>query len=404
MEPIDKNLPADSLPETEAAEVQPDESVMVEPALSGDVPPTAISDEAASTEAASDESEKASSQDAASGTYRGINILKFWLMPFVCFASFGFPGPYGAFVSRLSLFAPIAFYILCGFLLSAKEKDDPDIYKRLMKRSARQFALIFVILVIMNGVLLGATGMFGEAASQIFRKRTLFNIIVLCTWPFPIGETIWFIQSLLYARIILFFMNKYGLMKHYKKVLAATALFAVLFGEFAGIIHFDFHGYTSIPGNAITRAIPYMLLGRLLYEKRDALLTRPSWNYCLAFLVGIFASIGEIMLLSRIGLLVYTGHMIGYGIMAFSACCLFLKMKDVEKNFFVIHGRSYSWRIYVLSQPVGNLLLLWAGFVAPTFYVLMQVFGGIIVYPVCLAICFGIGYVRHLVREEKRMP
>ena len=108
-------------------------------------------------------------------------------------------------------------------------------------------------------------------------------MIVLCTWPFPVGETIWFIQALLYARVILWFMNKYGLMKHYKKILIVTALLTVFFGEFAGIIRFNFHGYTYIPGNAITRALPYMLLGRFLYEKREALFSRPSWKYCLAF-------------------------------------------------------------------------------------------------------------------------
>ena len=69
-------------------------------------------------------------------SYLGANILKFFLMPFVCFASFGFPGPFGNYVSRLSLFAPIAFYILCGFLSAAHENDDPEIYKRLMKRAA----------------------------------------------------------------------------------------------------------------------------------------------------------------------------------------------------------------------------------------------------------------------------
>ena len=78
-------------------------------------------------------------------------------------------------------------------------------------------------------------------------------------------------------------MNKYGLMKHYKKVLIVTALISLFLGEFAGIIRFNFHGYTYIPGNGITRALPYMLLGRFLYEKREALFSRPSWKYCLAF-------------------------------------------------------------------------------------------------------------------------
>ena len=324
-------------------------------------------------------------------TYRGANVLKFFLMPFVCFASFGFLGAYGNIVSRLSLFAPIAFYILCGFLSTAKEERHPEIYGKLMKRSAGQFAIVFMILIIMNGILMGITGSFAEIIPMYFTKRILFNAIVMCTWPFQMGETIWFIQSLFYARVILFFMNKYDLMKHYKKVLLATALLTVLFGEFAGIIHFNFHGYTYIPGNAITRALPYMLLGRLIFEKRHSLFARPSWNYYLAFLAGIAAAIAEIIILSRIGRLVYTGHMIGYGIMAFAACCLFLKKTDVHrKNYFYQHGRNYSWRIYVLSQPIGHLLFLFASFVSPGVYLLMNFLGGIIVYLVCLIITFVI--------------
>ena len=336
-------------------------------------------------------------------SYLGANILKFFLMPFVCFASFGFPGPFGNYVSRLSLFAPIAFYILCGFLSAARENDDPEIYKRLMKRAAGQFALIFIILIIMNGIFFGVTGLYREIPSQLFNKRSLFEIIILCTWPFPFGETIWFIQALFYARVILWFMNKYGLMKHYKKFLIVTALISLFLGEFAGIIRFNFHGYTYIPGNAITRALPYMLLGRFLYEKREALFSRPSRNYCLAFFAGILAAIAEILILGRTGCLVYTGHMIGYGIMAFSACCFFLKMKDVKINFFVIHGKRYCWLIYVLSQPVGHLLLLLAAFAGPGIYMLMQILGGVAVYPVCLAMAFGIGYVWYQITEEEEI-
>lgn len=98
-------------------------------------------------------------------------------------------------------------------------------------------------------------------------------------------------------------MNKYGLMKHYKKVLIVTALISLFLGEFAGIIRFNFHGYTYIPGNGITRTPPYMLLGRFLYERREALFSRPSWKYCLAFFAGILAAIAENLILGRTGCL-----------------------------------------------------------------------------------------------------
>ena len=416
-----KIVKADSLPETISADSGSAESASAVSVTTEHTSDARTSEGSVTTDYASfddasedhasvdSESEESESTDADSGkwvsgrTNRGANMLKFFLMPFVCFISFGFQGPHGYYVMRLSLFAPIAFYILCGFMLAAKEEKHPEIYKRLMKRSAGQFALIFAILVVMNGVALWVTGSLGQAVSLIFTKKVFFEIIVLCIWPFQVGETIWFIQSLFYARVILYFMHKRGLMRHYKKVLIIIALLTVLFGEFAGIIHFNFLGYTYIPANAITRAIPYMLLGRLIYEKRDAFFSRPSWNYCLLFFVGIFAAIAEMNILSKIGRLVYSGHMLGYGVMAFSACCLFLKMRDVRRNFFVKHGKNYSWRIYLLSQPVGHLLLLVGSSMVPALYMMMRISGGIIVYLICLAIAYIFGSVRHQMRKEKRL-
>lgn len=335
---------------------------------------------------------------APDGYYRGANALKFLLMPFVCIASFGFPGPFGDIVSRFCLFAPIAFYILCGFTLAANEEEEPGIYGRMIGRTVKQFALIFMILIVMNLFLMWLTGSLGSISSLLHSRRSWFNIVVLCTWPFPIGETIWFIQSLLYARIILFIMDRIGLMRHYKIVLIVTALLTVLLGEFAGIIRFHFLGYYYIPGNAITRALPYMLFGRLLYEKRDSLFKRSFWFYRAGFIVGILAALGEMFLLAATGLLIYTGHMIGFGVMAFSACCLFLKKTYPEENFLVMHGRTYPWRIYVLSQPVGNLLVLWGAISSPAFYGVMRTWGGIIVYIVCLGIASRTRYILHLLR------
>ena len=341
-------------------------------------------------------------------TYPGANILKSFLMPFVCIASFSFPGPYGSYISELSSFAPNAFFILCGFLVAASEKNDPGIYKRVLKRSAWQFALLFGIVIIINEL----TWLFNGVASGTFQllteKEALFDILVLCNWPLLYSSTIWFIQALFYARVILYLMNRSGLMKHYKTVLIITFLLNLLLGEFAGVLHLSFHGHTYIPGNAITRALPYMLLGRFLYEKKDAFFSRPSWNYCLAFIAGILAAIAEIVILTKRDLLVYTGHMIGYGIMAFSVCCLFLKIKNVKMNdvkikFLVMHGRSCSWRIYLLTQPVFFFLQVAGSYLfRHAFYPMME-FSAILVYLICLAITLETGLLSHLISEDSEI-
>ena len=57
----------------------------------------------------------------------------------------------------------------------------------------------------------------------------------------------------------------------------------------------------------------------------------------------------------------------------------------------------------MLSQPVGHLLLLLAAFAGPGIYMLMQILGGVAVYPVCLAMAFGIGYVWYQITEEEEI-
>ena len=117
-------------------------------------------------------------------------------------------------------------------------EEEPGIYGRMIGRTVKQFAVIFMILIVMNLFLMWLTGSLGSISSLLHSRRSWFNIVVLCTWPFPIGETIWFIQSLLYARIILFIMDRIGLMRHYKIVLIVTALLGtIIFREMPSPAH-----------------------------------------------------------------------------------------------------------------------------------------------------------------------
>lgn len=375
----------------------------------------------------------------------GLNALKFWLMPFVCLVSF--PCKLSSFTfltSYFSQFTPIAFYIICGFIVAAKEGEEAGLYGRLVKKTAKQFLLLFGICFLMNALLyLGgaivnhaATGQWRTPAIYLFNKKTIFDFVVLCAPPpttltFPIGdgvrflqaqrfgesvisayksfpthligETISFLQALLYARIILWLMNKYKLMRYYKVIMCVTLLAMILFGELAGLIRFNVHGYTYIPVNGVIRALPYMLLGRFLYENRARFFSLPSLLYIGTFLLGIAAAVGELFLLDGMNALVYAGHLIGYAVMALSACCYFLKRKKIEKSFAASHGGTYSRRIYMWSQPVGHALLIGISLLSPQLYEIFDVIGGITVYFICFAIAYLTGFIRFTKRKNKRL-
>ena len=332
--------------------------------------------------------------------HKGFDAMKFWLMPFVCFASFGFYVPFGDLFARLSLFAPIAFYIICGYTAAMNEQKT-DYQKRTVKRTAIRFLVLIGVFLILNAALYASQGLLQPVIGATLRKRTLFNFAVMCSWPFPIGETIWFLQSLLYARIILWLMEKCKLMRYYKAVMVLTVLGMILFGELAGVIGFSFHGYTYIPGNGLTRALPYMLIGRLLYEKREKLAKVPAWVWIIVFLLGIGAATGEWVLLARAGYLVYTRHFIGLGIMAISACGLAIKKEDRKTNFAVTHGPHYAWRIYYLSQPMGHVLLFVTFYWLPWFYGVTRALAGLFVYVFCLLIAFIVGKIKSIKHKKK---
>ena len=337
--------------------------------------------------------------------HRGADALKFLLMPFVCFACFGLPGRVGFYIAQLSQFAPAAFFLLCGYFAAENEQTGNDRSGKLIGRSARRFLLLFVIYLACNIALFlwqGAT--FTALVKGLLRKRVLFNFFVLNVWPFEVGETIWFIQSLLYVRIGLLVLKKLELMRYYKVLMILGFLSMLLAGELAGVVRFRLLGYSHLPANWFTYAMPYMLLGRFVYEKRAKLLALqwPVWPA--GFALGAGMTFGEFTLLSRLGFLDYvnnyTVYAVGFCVMALCACCGFLRWDDMHRNFLTAHGKSYSRRIYAMSQPVGLLLLVGLLAVSNGLYNLTRSLGGIVVYLVCLLLAFLYGVVTRQMKTQ----
>ena len=70
-------------------------------------------------------------------------------------------------------------------------------------------------------------------------------------------------------------------------------------------------------------------------------------------------------------------------------------------------GREHSVTIALSCEKLPErfelLLLLLAAFAGSGIYMLMQILGGVAVYPICLALAFGIGYVWYLITEEEEI-
>lgn len=300
--------------------------------------------------------------------------LRLILMLFICFWAFGCPEPTG-FVRSLSGFAIPAFYILSGFyVLDTKREERMAKTLRKIKRTALCFGVVFLFYVLLNVGLMFLT----NTITITFSKRMIFEFVVMNLWPLPIGDNIWFIQAMLYAYIVIFVLDKLKLMKFYRILLIILFVFMLLTGEFSGVIRFSNPlGYPYIPGNWLTRALPYILLGKLLRDKKKKLEETKFWKYLIAFVVGGVLVILELLILVWTKTLRYEAHMIGFAIMAVAVCGLAISIPLGTANRVIHFDSAISGLIYILMNPIYCAIVFFLSRSHPDFVSLL---GGIVAF------------------------
>ena len=304
----------------------------------------------------------------------GVGHLRFILMIFVCFWAFTIPEPTGI-LTAISGFAIPCFFLLSGYFVLTEEKGKREIkIAGKLARTLRCLAFVFVFYMIINVALLLVTH-----TGVTISKRLIFNFVVLNLWPLPVGTNFWFLQAMAYAYLILFVAEKLNLLRFYKVALVLLMILMLLTGEFAGIIHFNFLKYTYIPGNWLTRALPYLLLGMFLREKKSILFRIRTWVYVALLILGAALVVGELILLGINGVLVYEGHMIGYGIMAVAALGLAIRNPQAIVTPASFYDTAFSGIIYIFMEPVYYMLAFGLGLInanAPAMF--MAYAGGVV--------------------------
>ena len=352
--------------------------------------------------------------DAADGRARPeIEKLRLFLMLCACIQLLGFPTKLGDFVQSLCGFAPIAFFILSGHLVLGQEEGRSERIVRAIKRTALAFALLFAFYTVINLILYHAMGV--DILPSLKSKRLWFNFIVLNVWPFGVCDAIWYVQALLYAYIIAYFLDKLKLLKYDWIFFIVLFLFAVVTGELNGIFHFSFFGYTAFPANFLNRALPYLLLGGFFFRKMPRLGEVPIRFYLLGIIAGGVLVFLEPMLLERWGVGGYYGHLIGMAVIAASVCQLvfqnvFLKGAyniPLTNRFPLSRGNINV--IYYLCQPMGMVLGFWAISYGVSFFDRISGYLGLVTFLICClisvltAVFFGI--IRgKLQRRREQLP
>ncbi len=325
--------------------------------------------------------------------FPSIERLRIILMFFMCINLFGFPTAYGELARTICGFVPISFFILSGYLVLFEEGNRSARIVRAIKRTFIVFVLLLIAYFIINFIYYKINDI--NIFYAFLSKRVWFNFVVLNVWPFQIGSAIWYVQALLYAYIIIFFMEKWKMLKLDWLIAILLILFTVFTGELAGIFKWNIAGYTYLPGNFLTRALPYVLLGSFIHRKIFTLANIPRLLFWVGIVIGIFIVVAEIVLLGYFGVTGYYGHLIGMGIIAFCACMLAFQDDLPLAGFEFFFGMS-RWHInfvYYLCQPVSAVLA----------YVLTRFgtsvvnkgigFIGIATFIVCFGLLWGIAYI-----------
>lgn len=332
------------------------------------------------------------------------DMLMLLLMPLVFILLLRFPGKYGNYVTTFCYFVPQVFYILLGFFTLVPSRTAR---RRKIKASLFRAVIVFAIVVILNAIFSVLFISFTTEIGNIFDgesavRRAIINFLVFNVWPLPVGQGVWFIHSLVYAYLFFMLIEKLRLSRFYVPILIVLSLIALAVGEFAAFFGFPHLGYNYIPGGALTRAIPYMIIGMLIRKYVDLLPKIPRYLYLLTFFAGMFFAAIEIGLLKYVGKLVYYGHTIGFGIMAISLCCFTLSKPLKKANYLSAHGRNYSRRMYILCQPVSLICCMITLMYIPQYYEIIENYKSVISFALSLAFVLIVSLIKYLVIKNRK--
>ena len=336
-----------------------------------------------------------------------IERFRLFLMFCACIKMFGAPTWIGSYLQTICGFAPIAFFVLSGFLVLS----DPEKRRKRIARAIGRTALVFVLLVIfytaVNLWLYFSMGV--NVLPALSSKRLWFNFVVLNVWPFEIGDAIWYVQALLYTYIILFFLDLTKLLRFDWLICILLLGFAIATGELNGIVKFSFFGYNAFPSNFLNRALPYVLLGGILARNVHVWTFRFPAVYFVGAVLGVGMIIGEPLLLNRLGVPGYYGHLVGMGVVA--VCSVVLLFQDVVQrdmddyeNAEVFEFPMSRWNInfiYYLYQPAATLLAFGVVQFGGEFFSTASEYIGLATFAILLFFTFLVGYIRFSVTARR---
>lgn len=284
-----------------------------------------------------------------------IDALRIIVAFFVVVIHFPFPGTVGKYLWINAYFAVPFFYLVAGYFLGTEDKEELE--RKIKKRAKHIFklfvytAIVYVSINLLYYVIYKGTDI-STYVSSIFTTKSVMKFVLLNVWPFFIGGAIWFLQAMVYSYIIILGLVKTKLIRYDLYIAILLLILNSLLGEFST--------WLSLPlvmASTFTRALPYMLLGRVIRNNINKIRKVKTIELSILVLLSIILCLAEYYILNANGILGYTGHYQGNTILAVLLMIFAIQNKNCMKNTVLYNwGKKYSLAIYLIHQPLGLML------------------------------------------------
>lgn len=322
-----------------------------------------------------------------------VDRLRFVLIFLYCIKLWGFPTSFGPYIQFALGFVPVAFFILSGYLV-LREKNRLLAIVRAIKRTAIVFVILAVIYFLFCLFYYKVLGV--DMLPQLVSKRLWFDFIAMNIWPINLCGAIWYVQALLYTYIILYFIEKFKLMKFDYIIIIVCLLITLFTGEFSQVIGFYIFGYTYIPGCFLTLAVPYVLLGGILREKIDFFDNLKRYVYFIGFIIGIALIFFEPFVLFILRVPSNYDHLIGMPVAALSFIMLFIQSDPIypEESFRLGLNRWEINFIFYLYVPLGAVVAVLLNSIGAKIFDAMNGFVGLISFAIAFLVALLLSFIR----------
>ena len=281
-----------------------------------------------------------------------VDAVRVLLMAAVVLSVYRLPVRFTRYFALLCEFAPCALFALYGYFVLRFHNTTFSL-KRSLFSALRVFSKLLFAYVVLG--FLYQWLMVGNPVSWL-NLPNILTFLIFNKWPINLGDSIWMLQSVLYALAVFTLLHRFSHNKVVDYVACGVLMvLGVVLGEMAGVLRMPFY----LERNFLTTTIPYMLLGKLLRYAPDKIKNCKSKVLVLLFGGGVVLCAAEALFLRSKGAIDTCQNLIGF--IPMTAATLLFAVRGPKKeaiNAADIRLMETYRFMYFLFNPIAEFYFL----------------------------------------------